>query len=439
MSHQSEPRSDRGFAFAESPQASADAPFPPFTVSPREILVLAIALGVLYVAAIVYSQGVPARNDELYHFAQIELFRNGDFRVFARYLTTIPGYHALVALLLGISGATSLGAARTITALIGLVAAAAFHRLRRHTQPGSEALATAQFLVLPVLAPYFFLVYTDVLALALVLWATVATTRGRHALASLILCAAVLVRQSDVVWAGLLAALAAWPVFAERRFAEPKQLAALTVPYLAPVAVFVAFWIWNGSISLSHEESKLHPAFVFHADNVLLALAIAGLLFAPFAADSLRWQPLLPRERRARAIAFSAAIALVVLAAFWFGFRADHPYNAARPGYFIHNAIAKAAAMAPGRAVGAVLALAGTWVLLRTPLWPRAAFWLFPIAAFFLAAEWLVETRYLIVPFALWLAFREQRSKAAEYTALALWAALAVIIVAGTINGRWFP
>jgi len=77
--------------------------------------------------------------------------------------------------------------------------------------------------------------------------------------------------------------------------------------------------------------------------------------------------------------------------------------------------------------------------LALTRLRPAAAFWLYPISAFALAAEWLVETRYLIVPFALWLAFREQRSKAVEYATLALWAALAVWIITGTLNGRIFP
>jgi alpha-1,2-glucosyltransferase len=74
-----------------------------------------------------------------------------------------------------------------------------------------------------------------------------------------------------------------------------------------------------------------------------------------------------------------------------------------------------------------------------TRLAPAAAFWVYPISAFALAAEWLVETRYLIVPFALWLAFREQRSKAVEYATLALWAALAVWMIAGMLSGRIFP
>ena len=77
--------------------------------------------------------------------------------------------------------------------------------------------------------------------------------------------------------------------------------------------------------------------------------------------------------------------------------------------------------------------------LSSTRLVPASAAWLYPISAFFLSAEWLVETRYLIVPYALWLAFRQHRNRTIEWATLALWTALAVSIIAGTISGRIFP
>jgi alpha-1,2-glucosyltransferase len=134
------------------------------------------------------------------------------------------------------------------------------------------------------------------------------------------------------------------------------------------------------------------------------------------------------------------AIPPLVFAAFFFGFHADNPYNTALPDLYVHNALVQALATNTGfRALASAIATIAACGLTPTRLRPAAAVWLYPIAAFFLAAEWLVETRYLIVPFALWLAFREQRSKPIEYATLALWAALAVFIVAGTFSGRLFP
>ena len=405
------------------------------TSNPRETWFLAIAIGALYATTIAFSSHGAERTDELYHYAQIHLFRHGEFRVLDYYLTTIPGYHAAVAALLWISGLDSLAAARAITALFGLVAAAAFHSLRARTQPGGESLATAQFFVLPVLAPFFFLVYTDVLALALVLWATVATTRGKHLVSALIVTAALLVRQSDVVWAGFLAALAIWPHVRERRSFELREVAHLFAPYLLPVVAFLAFWAWNGSISLSRVQAGAHPAMTFHLANVLLALVVAGLLLPLQSLLGLRDFAAASRKRQ-----WLLAIPPLVFAAVYFGFHADNPYNTALPDFYLHNGLAQAISSQTGwRLLAAAVAVLSVCGLAPTRLKPAAAFWLYPITAFALAAEWLVETRYLIVPFALWLAFREQRSKAVEYATLALWAALAVWIIAGMLNGRIFP
>jgi DIE2/ALG10 family protein len=399
------------------------------TSTSRETWLIAIALGALYAVAIACSLHGAERSDEVYHYAQIHLFRHGELRVLDRYLTTIPGYHAAVAALLASSGLDSLGAS-----LFGLVAAAAFHVLRKETHPGTETLATAQFIALPVLAPFFFLVYTDVLALALILWATVATLRGRHALAALVLCGALLVRQSDVVWAGFLAALAAWPLWRASRFAEPKRLIALIAPYLIPVAAFVAFWLWNGSISLSRPQAGLHPLGI-HFGNVFVALLIAGMLLPLHSLLGLR-----DFAEAARRRIWLWAIPPLVFAAFFWGFRADNPYNAAFPSYYLHNGLVQTiVAHAGWRAAAALVAALAACGLASTRLAPAAAVWLYPVSAFFLAAEWLVETRYLIVPFSLWLAFREPRSRPIEYVTLALWAALAVLIIVGTVSGRLFP
>jgi alpha-1,2-glucosyltransferase len=57
----------------------------------------------------------------------------------------------------------------------------------------------------------------------------------------------------------------------------------------------------------------------------------------------------------------------------------------------------------------------------------------------FLAASWLIEQRYAIVPLVLWLAFREHRTRQTEYATLALWLVLAVCVMTGMLGGRFFP
>jgi len=434
MNSEPKPRSDRGFAFADGAVANRRADGEPMHRS-GEAWFLGISIGALYVVAIALSLSGAMRTDELYHYAQIHLFRHGDFRVLDFYLTTIPGYHAAVAALLWISGLDSLGAARAITAMFGLAAAAIFHVLRKRLYPGTESLATTQFLVLPVLAPFFFLVYTDVLALALVLAATLATLAHRHWVSAMILCAVVLVRQNDVVWAGFLAALAVWPPLSRRGLAAWRELFAFAVPYALPIAGFLAFWAWNGSISLSHEQAGLHPEMSFRSGNVFFALLAAGALFPLQAAAGLRDFAAVVRKHR-----WLIAVPPLLFAAFWWGFRADNPYNSALPDFYLHNGVLQAIATdTHWRVLAGFLVVLGGCGLALTRLRPSAAVWLYPFAALFLAASWLVESRYVLIPFSLWLAFREHRSRAIEYATLALWTALAVLIFAGMITGRLFP
>lgn len=422
-----EPRHARGFSFLHAAASSLKA-------TRADAAILGAVLGALFVAALLAMRHRGVYTDELDHYAQIQLFLRGELRVLTFYLTTIPGYHAIVAAILRIAGGDSLDAARLVNAAFSLIAVAGFHALRRALWPGTETLATAQLLVLPILVPLFFLVYTDVLALALLAWATFATISSRHWLAAALLVVLVSVRQNEIVWAGFLCALAAWPLVRARGVRAWREAAPLVLPYCVPVAAFLAFWAWNGSISLSRQQSALHPDVSLHAGNLFFAVFIAGLLL-PFHAIA----GLGDFATRVRRRPWLAVVPLVVFAAFWWGFRADNPYNTAFPNYYVRNGFLIALGAEPlvRAAAGAVVALAACG-LAYTRLKPAAAYWLYPIAAFSLAASWLVEQRYALVPLVLWLAFREHRGRAIEWATWALWLALAVFVFHGIIALRFF-
>lgn len=423
------PRHDRGFSFLIPPSHDDRGPTRGLD------WLLGIVLGVLYVVAIVLMRGHPRMlTDEVNHYPQIALFLRGDFRVLVDYLTTIPGYHALVAALMRLFGAESLDAARLVNAVSGLVAACGFHALRRRTWPGTESVATAQMLVLPILVPLFFIVYTDVLALALVLWAAWATLRGRHGWSALLLGALVCVRQNAVVWSGFAAMLALWPSWRQGGFAAWRELVRIGWPYLLPLAGFLGFWVWNGSISLSAGQAAMHPDLQLHAGNVFLALFLAGVLLPLHVVTGLADFANAVRRRH-----WLMLLPIGLFAAVWFGFRADNPYNTALPDYYVRNAFLLAVAGDPFvRAAFALVVAAAACALAPTPLRPAHAAWLYAVGAFFLAASWLVEQRYALVPLVLWLAFRQHRALLIELATLALWLLLAVLVFAGMISDRFF-
>lgn len=397
------------------------------------LLGLGVLLGTLYCAALIASLGAPLRGDELYHYAQIHLFRHGESRILDRYLTTIPGFHAAVAGAMAALGLDSPGAARAINAGFGLLAAAGFHALRRRLWPGTESIATAQFVALPILAPLFFLVYTDVLALALILWATVAALSGRHAWAGLALLGVVLVRQNDVVWAAFVLVLVAWPILLESRRGGALRPLLDLWPYLLPLATFCSFWAWNGSISLSREQAAFHP-LTLRLGNPYFALLLGAALLPLQVFSGLGRFAVAVRARPWLLWAPLAGFVLFVV-----GFHADNPYNAALPAHLPRNALLLKLDADPAWRVAAGLAMVlAACGLGSVALRPRGAALLYPFAALFLAASWLIEQRYAIVPLVLWLAFREQRGRLQEHATLALWLILAVCVMAGVLSGRYF-
>ena len=58
-------------------------------------------------------------------------------------------------------------------------------------------------------------------------------------------------------------------------------------------------------------------------------------------------------------------------------------------------------------------------------------------AALALCAAWLIEPRYCLVPFALYLAMRRRESAPIEGVTLALWGGLAVYFATGVLDYRF--
>lgn len=373
--------------------------------------------------------------DEWVHTSQVALFLHGHAEIVPT-LTNIPGYHLVLAGVLALAGQSSLAAMRVVSMCFALLCVGVFLGLRRALEARHAALATAQLAFFPWLYPYAFLVYTDILSVALVLAALWANRRGRHVVAGGVLVLAMLVRQNDVVWAGFLASLALWPVCQQthwKPWRAMRQVLDIAWPYVAVVALFIAYWAWNGSIAFSTDEAKIHPDASFHWGNPFFCLFVAGVLL------SLQLRSgLLRFLREARKRHWPWLLPLVVFSIYAAGFRVDNFFNLIGTGQFIHNAILadviryRWAWWAFGLiATVAACALAGTRFVV-----PQA--WLlFPFALFYLSASWLIEGRYILIPVALWLALRRQDGPVVEWATLAGWVMLAQYLALGMSAGRF--
>jgi len=355
--------------------------------------------------------------DESYHILQVYRFLNGDWQQHPM-LTTLPGYHAVLAALvwpwIDPTAPTHHDLLRLFSMLMAATAFPLAYQLVR--QSGGSALdamrRTFAVAALPGITPLAFILYTDVTALVPLLLAVLLATSGRTALASVALAASVLVRQSHIIWLGWIALQRAWAL---PRRDIVGQLRALAAPLLL-AAAFVAFVVYNGGVALGDRAS--HPSTRISLANLQFGLLFAWLLLLPLQVAAL------PRARAAIKARPVLALPGVLLAiAFFFGFAPDHPYNQSMPEMSLHNGAIKFLLDPWLRAAATPLVAWSLWAFQFTPMRdPRQHLlpWFFIVS---LLPYWMVEPRYTLPALVLFVLLRRGESERVE-TLLALWLAL---------------
>jgi alpha-1,2-glucosyltransferase len=368
-------------------------------------LELAAAVSFLAIGfALFYDHGHSV--DENIHYDQVVRLTGGDWSLNPA-LTTLPGFHAIVAGLVQLAGGATPFSVRLAVLGLSVSAVGVFHQLARTLQPEHAGTRTLQFSLLPILFPQFFLIYTDVTSLLLVLAMMLAAARRNYWSAGVLGFLSCLVRQNNVLW---VAFAVVWSYLRDHGWTW-RPLAETLTRYATFIATGVAFLLFvaanHGQVALG-EDAASHPLRSVYLTNVFFLLFLVGLLCVPMwwgyrrdlVARMRGWWPWL--------------LMLALFVVFWFGFVNDHPHNTERGDYFLRNGILIYFSASAARrmlffvpVVVAVLGLAA--IPVKKPWWL-----LYPFAIAFLLPEWLVEQRYYLIPLSLFLIAREQMSPWSE-------------------------
>ncbi len=389
--------------------------------------------------------------DEAAHADQILRFTRGDFALNSL-VTQIPGYHAIIAALAWATGRHSLFALRLFSFGISILCVALFALVARVLDRGGMLLRTAQFVFFPILLPYFFLVYTDITSLLFILLSLLAVIRRRPVLAALASLGAVLIRQDNVVWAGFFWLLLLWQdetlrkavVIRGRRLQTTigfrlnrdvwRRFWSTTWLFLL---LFIAFGIFawlNHGIALG--DRGAHPFPSFHLGNVYLLLFLFFFLFLPINLSNFPRIIALLRGWKGVAI-FLGLLAFAVF--FLFTFVNDHPDNQAMYSFFLRNRILVFFTASVALKLLFFLPVAYSVLSLAvTRLWHRSFVLLYPLTVIFLVPSWLIEQRYYLIPFILFVLVRERRSNALEYITTVLYVMVSLGLLAGIAQGAFF-
>lgn len=383
------------------------------------LLLVVTVLGASFFAA----RTMGLRADERPHHRRIEAYASGTSVTSPS--STIGGFHAATTLFARLTRDSTKENIRLFVLLISGATIAAFRSLIRSFEPQAGAVRTLQFVFFPLLFPFWFLIYTDVYALMFLLLAVLALTRGRFHLTGALMILSVTVRQSYIVW---LAMLGLWTLITHR--AKPLgQLLKLCMSFGIGATLFLLFVIANGGVAVGDRSS--HPDMEFHTENLLFMLLCFSLMFLPLILSSLT---LISRLHPAILV----AVPLSSAAIFFGTFRVDHPYNDPANDYFLRNRVLEAVTSSP--VAGVVASLAITLALLslcvirlRRPI----HYLIYPFAVVSVVPSWLIEQRYYLPAFALFMLFRESASRRVEYAILSVNAGVALWLHVGIVNA-WF-
>lgn len=372
--------------------------------------------------------------DEHFHHGQILLINSDEFQRVPE-LTTPLGYHHSVALLARLFNVESVNGLRAVSTILAMTSVFFAWIYLRHHRSALPLIRSLQILFCPLLWPFYFLLYTDLASLGLVLAALNLFSAGLFWPAALVGIAMLAWRQNTIVWPGLF-----WVTHFQAARPASADAAAFRTWIIRscilalPMLAFLIFLFLNEGVAMGdhamHEiGNDLHPAqiwfFLLLFWLLLLPLHIASL------GEAIQWL----RDRPWRVPAILAIPALVMMS-----FEVTHPYNLALPEFHLRNGLLKL--LDSDWRLLLLGSVAMTWsvlTLIVTRVSSPIGLWLYPVTAIALLPVELIEQRYYIVPVVLFLLFRKARDTGVEITLLLWFVLLSSGLSAAIASTHYFP
>lgn len=374
-------------------------------------------------------------HDESFHFPQIELYISGIYTEVIPQLTMIPGYHASVALLSKLFMQESVDFARTMSFVLSLPALLMVYLNARVLNHKLPALTTLVFFLCPIIFPYFYIIYTDIPSLGLVLTGLYLTLNRRYQWAALVLGVSILFRQTNIMWLFLcwLLALSEGGFFRNLLALQVKPLLMQIKSgmfFLVICLAFVAFVIINGGVAIG--DAGQHQLNRLYITQPFMCLFVMFFIFLPW--HILNTKKIIDLVRRRPEILFIVSVLFVVyISTFW----AYHGYNDFE--FFLRNRVVMWVRQDFWTQSLAFVVMAWAFLsLLVTPFRKPEFYWLYPVAVLSMLPHGLIEQRYFIEFLVLFILFRKPECKKADYLTVAMYVPVTLFLCTGIGKIQFF-
>lgn len=386
--------------------------------------------------------------DERQHLIQIRMFLAGDYSL-NPFITMFPGYHFLSAMIAQFLGVSSLTAFRFIGTLYGLLLLmATWYYVKDSRQPHYPRIQTLQIIATPIIWPFLWVVYTDVLATSAIV-AMAALVQARHyRWAAFVGLLSLLIRQTNIIWVPLfwLVALhqenivtlmrsALEQILQRKKLRRPLEATPIkkTLGFIVPLGVFIGFFYINHGIAIgdagAHQIGRLYPTQLY------FLLVVLWIVLLPLHVVNLKKI----KNIFLRFPWIFIALICISLAIYLNTFEVTHQYNVGPSRYFLRNWLLNL--MKDYWPIKLIMFPLIAWAALSIgliPLKSKSQYWLYPFAIGSLLIIPLIEQRYYIAPFVLLMIFRVPMSRPIELTLLGWLTLLSIFLTRSIYGGHHF-
>src|SRR3990172_6094238 len=226
-----------------------------------------------------FMSGAPMLSDESFNFRQISRFINRDFSMEPG-MNVIPGYHALVSLALIVFQKSGVFSARFVSFGISVLSVAVFYLLTGKIYSRPSLTRTLQYTFLPILFPFFSLVYTDILALLLVLAAFYLVLWKRYTLAGLVGILSVLARTNNIAWLVFLYGFVYYENYGLEWRSFPRSLRHTWIYWLGfgiVLEILLLYLVYMFTFSSTHPYNQAFPDYYLRNKLLITVTSEPGL------------------------------------------------------------------------------------------------------------------------------------------------------------------
>lgn len=363
-----------------------------------------LALAIIMWVSIVFF-GSSRYADENVHIRQIHRFMKGNYYVMSG-MTTIPGYHVVIATIASAFPPLSSQEIRLISLAVSLISVWVFYLLAKKLDAKDPYVKTLQYLFLPISFLYFPLIYTDIFSLLLVLIAFYFALSKKYSISAFFSLAAMTVRQNNIIW---VIFFWIYTYISENgfSFSRKKLFTHLRsgIGYIIVTLLFFVFVWFNNGIAFG---DQVKHQVGFYMGNIYFFLVALGVLFLPITITSLsRMNRVLLKKQ----VVWGVIIGFILAFCFFF-FRSElHEYNLKLN--FLRNIILFSAYHQ--YAIAYAFAIFFGCLTLSLMTFDKKSSILIPFIIACLLPSFLIEQRYAIIPLVFLLLFRKETSPKVEY------------------------